>query len=1128
MLEKEILLKKMKFRYITTGAVLTIFLIISLLYNFNFVDKTTNDFALTNARAKFKRDVIFRRWASSSGGLYAPIEKVKPNPFLSEYTNRDIIASNGLKLTLVNPAYIMRLVYEIEERESNVTNRIISLKPLNPDNKPDSLEEVALKQFEKGEKEFYVVTKDKHQKEIFKYIAPLITEKECLNCHSKQGYKVGDIRGAISLAMPDNDYMEHKKSNTLRFLIPNLVIWALGLLFLGLMYKIRKRQYLLLLVAKDNYKILTELSPAAIAVHQNGKFVFANKKALEVFEVNSIDEIIGKDVLSILHPNYVELAKSRMTEMIKGSGNVPPAIEKIISSKGNIKTIETTAAIINFDGKKAILTIARDLTELNKAYDDLKIKETQLRASEEKFRLFFENNEAVILLINPANGQIVDANKAASAFYGWSIEELTKMNINEINTLSPEEIKIKMAEARKREQNYFVFQHRLKNGEIRDVEVYQSKLSLDSDELFSIIIHDITERKKAENALKESENKFKQLFQDHVAVKLLIDSEDGKIVDANKAAEKFYGWSIEELKKMKISDINTLTPAEIKQKMEYAKQNKQNFFEFKHRLANGEIRDTAVYSSAISLNQKLYLHSIITDITARKQAEEKIKQNEKFLDYLIDTIPIPIFFKDKQGIYFRVNKAFANMYGAKKEDIIGKDISNLYRADFADIYQTKDKELYILGGKQVYETKFITNDGKEIYVVFHKSLFYEANGEVAGIIGAMIDITHIKKTEAELLKAKEKAEESDRLKSLFLANVSHEIRTPMNGILGFSQLLKDPNTKEKEIKEYIELIEKSGKRMLNIINDIIDISKIEANQMQVVIAECDLNEQTRFIYSFFRPEILSKGLELSLYNGLPDNESVVLTDKEKIYACLLNLIKNAIKFTNSGKISFGYIKKGELLEFFVKDTGSGIPAEKLGIIFDRFVQADLKISKPYKGAGLGLSITKGYVELLGGTIWAESEIGKGSTFYFTIPYKPVAKEVKEEKNANNYIWEGEKMKKLKILIAEDDITSDMLLTSIFKRYDCEIVHTQNGKEAVAAFEKSSDFDLVLMDLKMPEMDGYKATKLIKEINPKVVVIAQTAYALQGDREKAIAAGCDEYITKPIDQNILLDLIKKYY
>jgi hypothetical protein len=562
--------------------------------------------------------------------------------------------------------------------------------------------------------------------------------------------------------------------------------------------------------------------------------------------------------------------------------------------------------------------------------------------------------------------------------------------------------------------------------------------------------------------------------------------------------------------------------------MEYAKQNKENFFEFKHRLANGEIRDTAVYSSAISLNQKPYLHSIITDITAKKQAEEKIKQNEKFLDYLIDTIPIPIYFKDKQGIYFRVNKAFANMYGSKKEDIIGKDVSNLYRVDLADIYQTKDKELYILGGKQVYETKFITNDGKEIDVVLHKSLFYEANGEVAGIIGAIIDITQIKKTEAELLKAKEKAEESDRLKSLFLANVSHEIRTPMNGILGFSQLLKDPNTKEKEIKEYIELIETSGKRMLNIINDIIDISKIEANQMQVVIAECDLNEQTRFIYSFFRPEILSKGLELSLYNGLSDNESVVLTDKEKIYACLLNLIKNAIKFTNSGKISFGYIKKGELLEFFVKDTGIGIPAEKLGIIFDRFVQADLKISKPYEGAGLGLSITKGYVELLGGTIWAESEIGKGSTFYFTIPYNPVAKEVKEEKNGNNYIWEGEKMKKLKILIAEDDITSDMLLTSIFKRFDCEIVHTQNGKEAVAAFEKSPDFDLVLMDLKMPEMDGYIATKLIKEINPKVVVIAQTAYALQGDREKAIAAGCDEYIPKPIDQNILLDLIKKYY
>ena len=244
--------------------------------------------------------------------------------------------------------------------------------------------------------------------------------------------------------------------------------------------------------------------------------------------------------------------------------------------------------------------------------------------------------------------------------------------------------------------------------------------------------------------------------------------------------------------------------------------------------------------------------------------------------------------------------------------------------------------------------------------------------------------------------AKEKAEESDRLKSAFLANMSHEIRTPMNGILGFTELLKEPKLNDKEQLEYIGIIEKSVKRLLNIINDIVDISKIEAAQVEVNIEESNINDQIEYINTFFQPEFESKGLKHSFKNGLSTNESIIKTDREKIYSILSNLVKNAIKYTNTGSIEFGYdlvrtqpgtaAQDRLFLQFYIKDTGIGIPKDRQKAVFERFIQADISDVMAFQGAGLGLSISKAYVEMLGGKIWVESEPGKGSIFYFTIPY----------------------------------------------------------------------------------------------------------------------------------------------
>jgi signal transduction histidine kinase len=408
----------------------------------------------------------------------------------------------------------------------------------------------------------------------------------------------------------------------------------------------------------------------------------------------------------------------------------------------------------------------------------------------------------------------------------------------------------------------------------------------------------------------------------------------------------------------------------------------------------------------------------------------------------------------------------------------------------------------------------------------------DSQGKVFGIQIISLDITQLKATEIELQKAKEKAEESDRLKSAFLANMSHEIRTPMNGIMGFAELLTEPDLTGAEQQKCIDMIGKSGKRMLNIINDIIDISKLEAGLMKPDMKEAKINEQTEFIYSFFKPEVEAKGIRFSFNNTLPSQKAIIRTDREKLYAILTNLVKNAIKYTKEGSIEFGYLLKRDNeaveLEFYVKDTGIGIPKDRQDAIFERFIQADIADKMAYQGAGLGLAITKAYVEMLGGRIWVESNEGSGSIFYFTLPYSTITTVVKNADRELLPSGSTETARKLKILVAEDDEVSEMVIDSYIKMFSKEVIKARTGLEAVDACRNHPDIDLILMDIRMPEMNGYEATQQIRQFNKEVVIIAQTAYGLTGDRQKSIESGCNDYITKPISKADLKTMVQKHF
>ncbi len=379
----------------------------------------------------------------------------------------------------------------------------------------------------------------------------------------------------------------------------------------------------------------------------------------------------------------------------------------------------------------------------------------------------------------------------------------------------------------------------------------------------------------------------------------------------------------------------------------------------------------------------------------------------------------------------------------------------------------------------------------------------------------------------ELLEAKERAEQSDKLKSAFLANMSHEIRTPMNGILGFAQLLRQSDDPEEQ-RDFLDIIDENGQHLLSLINDIIDLSKIEIGMLRLNPSEFGINELFDEVYDVFCNEdkIRDKRLKLTLRKELKNGEDIIFADRTRLKQIIMNLVGNAIKFTHEGFVELGYSVLDDELLFFVQDTGIGVEREKQAVIFDRFMQVTVNHHPTHHGSGLGLAISKAFVNLMGGEIWVDSTPGEGSVFYFTLPFQKGSKsEYKSNMEGDNemeYNWQDKV-----ILIAEDVTTNYLLIKTALKKTGVTTVWVKNGQEAVDIFKERDDIDLVLMDLRMPVKDGYAATREIRKQYPDLPVIAQTSYALVEDRQLSIDAGCSDYIAKPFNLEELLRKIASF-
>ncbi|MCU4176265.1 PAS domain-containing hybrid sensor histidine kinase/response regulator [Carboxylicivirga sp. N1Y90] len=915
------------------------------------------------------------------------------------------------------------------------------------------------------------------------------------------------------------------------------------------------------------------------------------------------------------------------------------------------------------DRKQTYDELVQENVALKKKLGAIKLVDEKAITSIENYRkLAFENSYMPNVIMDAESKRFIDCNQVAVDFYRLSSKEdvlkLTPLEVSapkQYDGRSSEELVIENVRIAMEKGSYvFEWLHQTPTGEYWDAEVHLLRFEVGSKSFLQFTLVDITKRKIAQKALRESEANLKSIIENSLENIWSINTDyEIQYVNENFATSFFHSFGVQLREGVNLLESLPEQLRDVWKKRYDRSFNEQFSFTDKVDVGN-ESFYLEVSMNPIQVNGKVVGASFYAkDVSESKRYALKLLESNSMRKHIMDTIPSYIFWKDTNSVYLGCNEKFAKIAGFNSaSEIVGKtDYDCAWTKEEADSYRVWDKhvmesgkaEFYILepqlgvdkkkrwletnkiplvdyegkvfgilgtyeditDRKQtqealveselkfketvdllpqlVYEMDldgrltFVNRQAKETFGYtqedFEKGLNVmeciapechkqvEANipkilkgensnneyvglrkdgsrfpviiystpiirqGKPCGIRGLIVDITQRKEIENELIRAKDKAEESDHLKSAFLANMSHEIRTPMNGIMGFAELLKTPNLSGEEQKSFISIIEQSGNRMLNIINDLINISKIEAGQMEVMLEQTNINKQLHFLYSFFKEECQQKDIELKLECALPEDKAVLVTDREKLYAILTNLIKNAVKFTKKGSITFGYKCKENEVLFYVSDTGIGIVKEKLDAIFDRFVQADLNVASGYEGSGLGLSISKGYIEILNGAISVESEAGKGTCFYFSLPNNKVDKKMGAvDKVEASPVLNGNH--KSTILIAEDDETSLIYLSTLLGSSQFNILTASTGKEAVEMCRQNDDIKLVLMDIKMPIMDGYSAAKEIRTFKTDLPIIAQTAFALSTEREK-YGDVFTEYLTKPIRSSELKDKISQY-
>lgn len=653
-----------------------------------------------------------------------------------------------------------------------------------------------------------------------------------------------------------------------------------------------------------------------------------------------------------------------------------------------------------------------------------------------------------------------------------------------------------------------------------------------------VIVEDVSGQKRYEKDLIESKGMFQTVF-NNMAATITVTDKDEKIVAWNPFAERMLKLTKEQLFNKPVKE---LYPPKEWRKLRALKIRQKGIgqdIETQMVRSDGSVLDVSISISILKDLEGNQVGSIgiMRDITRQKAAERKLRDSENKIRIILDNSAASITLTDEQERIVSWNKYTEQLLEMNKTDLYLKPISAIYPKE--EWEKIRSENIRKMGSKHHLQTKVNTKTGGVIDIDLSINILRDINGLIVGSVGIMHDITEQKKFQEMLVQAKLAAEEASSAKSLFLANMSHEVRTPMNTIMGMIDLTLDTPLSNEQ-KDNLSVAKDAADNLLGLLNDILDLSRVEAGKITLENIEFDLPNVARSVIKGLSVLARNKGLELEL--EIEENVPALLEgDPVRLRQVLINLINNALKFTHKGIIKT-VIKvasindKEAMLLFAVQDQGIGIPKDKHALIFDVFTQADDSTTRRFGGTGLGLAISKRLVDMMGGRIWVESEVAKGSTFLFTANFK-----LAEVKKVSVSALDGadidvekiirEELQQLNILLAEDNVVNQKITTRILEKQGWNVDAVENGQEVIEK-NNSKEYDVILMDAQMPVLDGIETTKIIRKNEEKtgrhVPIIALTARAMQEDRKRCIDAGMDGYVAKPIDRKKLFEEITSIF
>ncbi len=920
----------------------------------------------------------------------------------------------------------------------------------------------------------------------------------------------------------------------------------------------RQRTEAALTRSEAQFRTLFENIPMSGVIY---RLILDEQNEIVDWELHEINEAGAADI----HQSPSELIGKRASDLF-GAEVMKPYLEqcRTVVASGQAQQIETHFSHNDKYYLTALFTIGTDFyANVSIDVTESKQAEQALRESEARYKSLFENNQAVMLIIDPDSAYIVDANAAATEYYGWSREELLKKKISQINTLTPDEINNALQESKAQNRNHFFFKHCRADGSIRDVEVYSGPLVLAGKHLLYSIIHDIAERKLAEEQLRASNERFSQLANNIQEVFWMFDLAAQKISYISPAYEIIWGRTCASLYQDSREYYQSILPEDqpiMIDALEKQAQGQRTEIEYRIQKPDGSVR--WVWDRSFPIFDKKGILTtnagVATDITEIKttqrelealnsELEERVeertaqvRQSETTYRALFENSNDGIFLISPEGVELQANHQALDILGYTQEE--WNTINNNQLVPF-DQQQNADENFQAaVRGEYVplYERTLLTKDGKKIETEINLSAVRDASGKAILVQGVVRDITERKKAEEALRSNRDKLsaanaalEKASRLKDEFLASMSHELRTPLTGVLGLAEVLQlqtHGSLNEKQLRA-LKGIENSGRHLLELINDILDLSKIEAGKLDMRLEACSVADQCRASLQLVKGMANQKNQKIDFQ--MQPASITLRADARRLKQMLVNLLSNAIKFTPEGGelgLDVNLNEDEKTVIFSVWDEGIGIQPQELGTLFRPFVQLDSSLARQYTGTGLGLSLVKRMAELLGGSVRVESTPKLGSRFTIILPWsEDVTQPVPDLSEDSPDLLTWARNTAPLILMADDNEISLEIITGLLESTGCRVISARSGYEL---FERTPTIqpDIILVDIQMPGMDGMETIRLLRShIDPAIAsipIIAVTALVMPGDRERCMAAGADEYVSKPIVFSKLIKLINR--